>query len=94
MQKVLRSAALGALIILIGSGDARGQVTGPGQVPARDLIDTPSSPSGYARLLKEFVIREPLPGGGFETRIDYRRLAADPEFRKLPGMNCLVNSRL
>jgi hypothetical protein len=77
MQKVLRSAALGVLIIFAGSGEVRGQDT------ARDLIDTPSSPSGYERLLKEFVIREPLPGGGFDTRIDYSRLAADPESRKL-----------
>jgi len=77
MQKVLRGAALGALIILIGYGEGRGQVT------ARDLIDTPSSPSGYARLLREFVIQEPLSGGGFDTRVDYRRLAADPEARKL-----------
>ena len=78
MHKGFRSAVLGALIIWIGSGEVQGQVA------MRDLIDTPSSPSGYARLLREFVIQEPLPGGGFDTRVDYRRLAAGSPRRSTP----------
>jgi hypothetical protein len=43
-----------------------------GQEP-RSLVETPYSPPGYARLLKEYVVKLPLEGGGFETRFDYVR---------------------
>jgi hypothetical protein len=48
----------------------------------RVLIDTPAVPAGYARLLSEGIVRLPRPDGGFDTRVDYARLAGIPGSRE------------
>jgi hypothetical protein len=47
--------------------------------PPKLTLDTPYAPAGYQRLLRDYVVRVPLGGGGFETRFDYARLRKDPE---------------
>jgi len=64
-----------ALVSLLGTSSA--QITS--DLP---LLDTPFAPAGYARLLQEYVIQNPLPDGGMETRVDYARLASEPDLEK------------
>jgi hypothetical protein len=63
-----------ALVSFLGTSFAQTQTL--------DLVDTPFAPAGYERLLREYVIQSPLPDGGVETRIDYARLASEPELEK------------
>lgn len=46
---------------------------------ARALLDSPSSPHGYDRLLRDFVVVVPAPDGAVATRFDYKRLLASPD---------------
>lgn len=39
-------------------------------------MDQAVYPKAYQELLQEFVVKEPLPGGGFETRFDYAGVLA------------------
>jgi hypothetical protein len=72
-MRALRIGVVAAMACVI-SPQAAGQEVLP-------LVETPYSPPGYARLLKEYVVELPLDGGGFETRFDYVRFweATDQE---------------
>jgi len=47
------------------------------------LLETPYAPSGYAQLLRDYVIERPMPGGAIETRFDYARFHASAVERGL-----------
>ncbi len=80
MRRWIMLGAGGLLVLSGGIGRAQPQ---PQPLPeGRVLIDTPAVPPGYARLLREGVRRLPRPDGGFDTRFDYDRIAAEPDSRE------------
>jgi len=75
-------AALFALLVLLWVGDCFGQGGAP-DAEGRLLLETPCAPSGYARLLREYVSPVRMPDGGTESRFDYARFHASASQRKV-----------
>lgn len=69
------TAALLALVVLLWIGDCSGQEIGPRPGPPT-LIETPYAPTGYGRLLADYLLRVSRPDGSVESRFDYARLRA------------------
>lgn len=72
-------AAVAVALALAGTVPATAQPLTQTPPDARALLDSPSSPHGYDRLLRDFVVVVPAPNGAVNTRFDYKRLLASPD---------------